>query len=246
MKVTVLKSGSKGNSTLIEINNLNILIDAGITLKELKNYNSNINIDVILITHSHSDHTSGLKLLYKEFKPLIYTRNEEVLNSPSYKSIYLEEELTLDTLNIKSFNLSHDSFCIGFLIKDTLDNNELVYITDTGYISQKVLNIIKNKNTYIIESNHDTELLMNGPYPFYLKQRILSDTGHLSNKDACKYLKTLIGPLTKTVILAHLSEHNNTPSVAYEELNNMLVKNNIKLDKVLIAKQKEVLEKLEV
>lgn len=246
MKVTVLKSGSKGNSTLIETKTLNILIDAGITLKELQEYKNDIKIDIVFITHSHTDHTSGLKRLYKNFSPIIYTRNETVLNSTDFKSLYLEKEIFIDNLDIISFNLSHDSDCIGFLIKDLNDNNELVYITDTGYINKKILDIIKNKNTYIIESNHDVEMLRNGSYPFYLKQRILSDTGHLSNKDCCRYLKDLIGSNTKNIILAHLSENNNTKDKALEEINQMINENCIKDVNIFVAEQHKNLEKIEV
>lgn len=246
MKVTVLKSGSKGNSTLIETKNNNILIDAGITLKELQTYNEKINIDYILVTHSHSDHTSGLKRLYKYFNPKIYSRNEEVLKDENYESHYLDSNITIDNINITSFNLSHDSDCIGFLIKDLETLNELVYITDTGYINKKILNMIQNKNTYIIESNHDINMLMDGPYPYYLKQRILSDSGHLSNKDCGRYLKDVIGENTKNIVLAHLSEKNNTEEMAKETITDTLNKNNITIEHIYVAKQKVILDKIEV
>lgn len=245
MKVTVLKSGSKGNSTLIEADHLNILLDAGITLKELESYDKD-NIDVILITHSHTDHTSGLKSIYKKYKPIIYTRNNDVLADENYKTTYLEKTFILDNLEIISFNLSHDSDCIGFLIKDLNDNNELVYITDTGYINSKILDKIVNKNVYIMESNHDIDMLRHGKYPFFLQQRILSDKGHLSNKDCSKYLSKLIGDKTNTIILAHLSEENNTSELALKELEKMLIKNNLNVTTIYVAKQKESLAKVEV
>lgn len=246
MKFTVLKSGSKGNCTLIETDHFNLLIDAGISLKELNNYKDNIKIDIILVTHSHIDHTSGLKSLYKKYHPKIYTRNIIVLENKDYETIYLEKEFLFDNLLITSFNLSHDSDCIGFLIKDLNDLNEFVYITDTGYINEKILAKIANKKIYLIESNHDTDMLMNGKYPFFLKQRILSDKGHLSNKDCSRYLSKLIGNKTTTVILAHLSEENNTKEKARKVFYQMLEKNNLSINKFLIADQKEVLEKLEV
>ena len=133
-------------------------------------------------------------------------------------------------------------FCIGFLIKDLNTDNELVYITDTGYINKKILDIIHNKNTYIIESNHDTELLRKGPYPFYLKQRILSDTGHLSNKDCCKYLKDLVGKDTKNIVLAHISENNNTKEIVLDEINNMVNDNGFNYVNIYVAEQKHNLD----
>lgn len=150
----------------------------------------------------------------------------------------------MDDLEVSYFNLSHDSDCIGINIKE--GSKELVYITDTGYINKKILTNIVNKDMYIIESNHDVKLLMNGKYPFFLQQRILSDKGHLSNKDCSRYLSTLIGDKTKYIVLAHLSEENNTPELASLELDKMLEKSNVKINKTYIAKQDESLETIEV
>ena len=248
MKITVLSSGSKGNATLIETKTKNILIDAGITLKDLESRidKDNINIDIIFITHSHGDHTKGLKQIYNKYKSVVYTRNEDVIAKGFCPTSYLEEILTIDSLEINSFNLSHDSACVGFKIKDKDTKKELIYITDTGYINKKILDQIENKDVYIIESNHDVELLRNGKYPFILQQRILSDKGHLSNKDCCKYLSKLIGNKTSYIILAHLSEENNTEEIAIAELQKMLIKKNFNVKSIQTAKQKEKLETIEV
>lgn len=245
MKVTVISSGSKGNSTLVETKSKNILIDAGISSKEIKKrLNKDINIDLLFITHAHIDHIKGLKSVYKEFKPTVFTRNEEVIEKNICDITYFDKPYILDDLEVSYFNLSHDSDCIGIKIKE--NNKELVYITDTGYINKKILTTIVNKDMYIIESNHDVELLMNGKYPFFLQQRILSDKGHLSNKDCSRYLSTLIGNKTKYIVLAHLSEENNTKELASFELNKMLEKNNFNIKKTYIAKQDESLETIEV
>lgn len=165
MKVTVISSGSKGNSTLVETKSKNILIDAGISSKEIKKrLNKDINIDLLFITHAHIDHIKGLKSVYKEFKPTVFTRNEEVIEKNICDITYFDKPYILDDLEVSYFNLSHDSDCIGIKIKE--NNKELVYITDTGYINKKILTTIVNKDMYIIESNHDVELLMNGKYPF--------------------------------------------------------------------------------
>ena len=104
---------------------------------------------------------------------------------------------------------------------------------------------MKNKNVYIIESNHDEEMLMEGPYPYILKQRVISDHGHLSNITTASYLQDIIGDKTKIIILAHISENNNTPELAYQTTKDMLEENN--LDKeVIIAKQYESLDEIEV
>ncbi len=245
MKVTVIASGSKGNATLIETKNKNMLIDAGITANEIKKrLKKDVKIDLLFITHAHIDHIKGLKSIVKEYNPSVYSRNDEVIKKNICNINYFNEPYKLEDLEISFFNLSHDSDCIGLNIKE--NDKEIVYITDTGYINKKILTSIVNKDMYIIESNHDVKMLMNGKYPFFLQQRILSDKGHLSNKDCSRYLSNIIGNNTKCVILAHLSEENNTPTLANIELNKMLEKSNIKLSKTYIAKQDECLETIEV
>lgn len=243
MKIKVLASGSKGNATLITTENNNILIDAGITLSNAIKRTSNIPvIDTILITHTHDDHIKGLKSYIKKYKPTIYTISKELENLIEYDNINNQDTINLEDIEINLFELSHDVSCSGFRIIENKTKKELIYITDTGYLNQKILKQIKNKNMYIIESNHDTNMLMNGKYPFYLKQRIMGDKGHLSNNQASDYLKKVIGDNTKTVVLAHLSEENNTKELAYETIKKVL-DDNITL---IIAPQEEALETIEV
>ena len=246
MKVTVLASGSKGNCTLLQTKDVNILIDAGISCKELeKRINKdNIKIDIILITHSHIDHIAGLKSIYNKYKPIVYTRNLDLIEKNICATNTIEGPIIVKDLIIDYFPLSHDNDCIGYIFKES--NKELVYITDTGYINSKILTNIVNKTMYIIESNHDVELLRNGKYPFFLQQRILNDTGHLSNKDCCKYLSKIIGDNTTCIVLAHLSEENNTEEIAKQELDIMLEKKELKVKKTYIAKQNESLDEVEV
>ena len=142
------------------------------------------------------------------------------------------------------FPLSHDVPCNGILIKE--NKKELVYITDTGYINNKVLEKLKDKDIYIMESNHDIEKLRNGKYPFFLKQRILGDKGHLSNEMASKYLLKLVGNNTKYIVLAHLSEENTTEDLALSTIQSEFKKSNKRIKNLYIAKQDESLEKIEV
>ena len=122
----------------------------------------------------------------------------------------------------------------------------MVYITDTGYINSRYFDILSNKNLYVLESNHDVLMLKNGPYPYFLQQRVLSDKGHLSNEQASNYLCKFIGKDTKTIVLAHLSEKNNSEEKALETLNNSLKEKNIDFNNILIAKQNEPTEVIEV
>ena len=240
MKITILASGSKGNSTLIETENKNILIDVGLPLSNLeKRLERNMpKIDILIITHTHIDHIKGIKSILKKQKPIIYTLENnleekiEDTNLITHEKTYEEDELTINL-----FELSHDVPCLGVYLKEK--DNELIYLTDTGYIKEKLLKKYKNKTIYIIESNYEEEMLISGSYPFYLKQRIRSDRGHISNEDTCRYLKTLIGDKTKYICLAHLSEENNNPEIVKEKVNNTINKLQNKPDRVIICSQIE-------
>lgn len=242
-------SGSKGNSTFIDLGNKKILIDVGFSYKKIKEQLSKINIDpkqidAVLITHDHTDHTYGLPVFIKNVNPELYITpevEEAILKYPYQKSIYLGDELYLDNAMIKVIPTSHDSLTSnGFLIEK--DNESLVYITDTGYINQRYFKFLQNKTYYIIESNHDTERLIKGRYPEYLQRRILSDKGHLSNELCAGYLSKFIGPNTKKVILAHLSEENNTEELALTTSKNILKENNIDFNNIICASQNELTE----
>ncbi len=255
MKVSVLSSGSKGNCTLIEEGDTRILVDLGVTksyvesrLRELQVEPEEIN--AILITHTHVDHIQGLKFFLKKYKTTLYVNKiiykilREQLEDFSYK-IYEESSFDIDDLNIKVIKTSHDvKGSVGFIIKGKKES--IVYITDTGYINNKYFELLKNHNLYVIESNHDVEMLMNGKYPFNLKKRILGNKGHLSNCDTAYYLSEFIGPRTTTVILAHVSLDNNTYEVALETVKQILASKNIKVNKYIVAKQKERTELIEV
>lgn len=248
MKIAVLGSGSKGNSTFIDLGNKKILIDVGFSYKVIKERLSTINvdpkeIDAVLITHDHSDHTNGLKVFLNKVKPdlFITEKIEKSLLEMSYeKSNYIEDEMLYHGTLIKQIPTSHDAITsCGFLI----ENNEesLVYITDTGYINYRNFVYLQNKNYYILESNHDTEMLIKGPYPEHLQRRISSVKGHLSNELCAGYLSKLIGPDTKKVILAHLSETNNTPELALITNKKILNDNGIDFEKIECASEKNVI-----
>jgi len=253
MKISVLSSGSKGNCTYVETKNHKILIDIGTSSLYVEKALKSIgvepsNIDIVLITHAHIDHVGGLKVFCKKYNPLVYISdkiqkesNLTIINSSNEEDININYDIS-----IKSIALSHDVTDIkGYVIEE--DNSSMVYITDTGYISEKMFKYITNKNLYVFESNHDIEMLMNNPkYPHHTKIRILSDKGHLSNKDSSYYLSKLIGDNTKQVILAHLSEQNNTEELALGMLNDTLKRKNINFNNIIIARQNEVTELFDV
>ena len=188
MKVKVLASGSKGNSTLIRTSEVKVLIDIGINYQTLASELEKLNLtpndlDAILITHTHSDHIKGLQVLVKKTNLRVYAL-EEMLEELSKKipldNIFIyENPFEIGDLKINIIRISHDVEGVGFIIEH--HNHSLVYITDTGYINRRYLPLMTNKDVYIIESNHDEKMLMEGPYPYILKQRVISDKGHLSN-----------------------------------------------------------------
>lgn len=245
MKVIVLASGSKGNSTYIEYKNTKILIDMGISSSSVEKKLNEIGVsskelDGVLITHTHIDHIGGIKTFVKRYNVPIYLTeimyNELEINFDN-KIFVNDDKLIIKDIEIDVIKTSHDTNdSNGFVIKASKD---IVYITDTGYINKKYFRQIYNKNIYIFESNHDIEMLMNGKYPHYLKNRILSDRGHLSNRDSAYYLSKLAGNNTSHIVLAHLSEENNTEEKALESLHRALNKENKVVDNIEVAKQKE-------
>ena len=252
MRVCVLSSGSKGNTTYIECGNTKILIDAGNSCKyivdKLKEIGINgKDIDAIFMTHTHSDHIKGLKVFANRFNPLIFVTKDMLvdLDYISNYSIIAKNEFNFKDIDIEVIKTSHDApGSVGYIFNG--DDKSVVYITDTGYINNKYFDLLKNRNVYILESNHDIEMLNNGRYPFRLRQRILSDKGHLSNYDSARYLSSFIGDKTKCIVLAHLSEENNTYELAYNELVERLDGNNQSVDKIIIAKQDIETELVEV
>ena len=255
MKVCVLSSGSKGNSCFLETKETKILIDVGTTTQYIVNELDKLGvkpteIDAILITHIHVDHIHGLKTFIKKYNPTICVTEkllgllEEQVGTFKYE-LYEDKQAIIKDLRINTIRTSHDAGeQMGFIIKN--DDKSIVYITDTGYINSRYYDLLKNKNLYILESNHDVLMLKNGPYPYFLQQRVLSDKGHLSNEQASNYLCKFIGESTKTIVLAHLSEKNNSEEKALETLNKTLEKNNINFNNILIARQNEPTKVIEV
>ena len=204
-------------------------------------------IDTILITHAHTDHINGLKKVVKDVKPKIYL-TEKMLNELDYEIEnydLISDDFILGDLNVEIIKLSHDADDINGYILSSNDKS-IVYITDTGYINVKNHKRLKNKNLYIMESNHDVNMLMKGKYPYHIKMRILGDKGHLSNKDSANYLSNFIGDNTKHVILAHLSHENNEPEIALNNLKKVLKEKNINNPDIIVATQEERTELIEV
>lgn len=251
MRICVLASGSKGNSTLIQTEHSNTLIDVGMSNLYIEKKLIFLGIDPdkidnIFITHPHIDHVAGLKVFIKKHNPTVYLTKkmyDELSQTIAFNNyVILEGDLYINNLNVKYFKTSHDAVdSVGYIF--TNNDKEFVYVTDTGYINSKYFDLLTNKDMYVFESNHDVNLLMNNPnYPYQTKQRILSDKGHLSNKDSSFYLSKFVGNKTKYIVLAHLSEQNNNKDLA---LNTLQEKIGTDID-VIIAEQDEMTELVEI
>jgi len=236
IKCVPLFSGSTGNSVYINCNGEEFLIDAGVSCKALtsalEHIGSNIaDIKGIFVTHEHIDHIKGLEMISKKHHIPVY------MNTNSAKYIYCSsgydnlrstlrildptECVNTDNARFDVYKTPHDSWGSVCYRVSTADD-ALGYATDIGYISKGIASALLGCSTVVIESNHDIDMLKNGPYPIYLQNRILSKNGHLSNEDCGRFLPYLAESGTKRIYLAHLSKENNLPALALENAKNAL------------------------
>lgn len=241
-KIVPLFSSSSGNSFYIGGNNEGILVDAGRNCKQLElallsNEIDTRTIKAIFVTHEHTDHCSALKVFAKRYNLPIYgskgtlealIRADRVDSSADMRAI--DSEVVLGDMQIQRVDTSHDaSESCGYFIT-TADNRKCSVVTDTGFLTQSAIDALKKSNAIVIESNHDIEMLKNGPYPYILKKRVLSMTGHLSNVDCAKALPNLVQSGVTRILLAHLSQENNTVRLAKDTSISYLQSAGMKLD----------------
>jgi phosphoribosyl 1,2-cyclic phosphodiesterase len=222
MDLTLLASGSKGNSFVIQDQGTKVMIDCGTTKKHLieglHKLHLEINdLDALLITHDHSDHISQIR----HFKDLDIYSPVEISDIDTFRVRPLQK-FTINNLTFTPIALSHDALnTTGYIIEDGIE--KLVYVTDTGYVNQRYIPMMKDADWIILESNHDVDMLMHTSRPQFLKQRIYGDDGHLNNEDCAQVLKQIVTKNTKMIILAHLSEQANTREKALEVTSEVLL-----------------------
>lgn len=229
MQVCTLASGSSGNSVYVEGGGSAVLVDAGLSGKAITRSLESISVDPsqlegILVTHEHSDHIKGVGILSRKYDLKVYaTENTwdammpSIGNVPDYNCCVLEsgKGLEIGGLQIEHFETSHDAVdSVGFSFFS--EGVKIGLATDTGYLTQAARKSLEGSDLLVFEANHDLNMLKMGRYPWHLKQRILSNQGHLSNIAAGDCLASLVSGNTKTVILAHLSKENNVPELAYQ------------------------------
>lgn len=239
MRVSVLASGSTGNTSLIETEQHKILMDAGLSGKKIKELLNEVDVDIndidmAFLSHDHSDHSKGLGVLMRRYpkiaayanrgtwKYLDETQKIGQIPQAQMKIIEPKQTKTFGDVAITAFATSHDAADPQYYVFAS-GGKRIAFLTDTGYVSQKVKDVIKDADAYMVEFNYDDMMLRNGPYSWSLKQRILSDVGHLSNEDAAHALLDVVSDKTKHIFLAHRSQHNNTAKLAYDTAKRILL-----------------------
>lgn len=232
--VHTLASGSSGNALVLSCGGVHLLVDAGISCRRVTAGLRTLELEpadlsAVLITHTHADHISGLQTLLKRTDAPVYATGSTgrglVCRVTGLAGRLKELECCCPTflgeVAVTAFSTSHDApGACGFRF-DTPDGG-IGLLTDTGYVTDAAAEILPGVSLAILEANHDEESLLSGPYPYYLKRRILGDEGHLCNSDAARFAVTLAQQGAAEIVLAHLSRENNTPAMALQAVETAL------------------------
>lgn len=235
MRFSILASGSSGNALYIETEKTRILVDVGLSGKQLEKRLQVIGIDPatitsLLVSHEHSDHVKGLGVFSRRYQIPVYLnektwqhlpRNIGEIPTELIHIIETGSSFDLADLHIDAFPISHDA-AEPLAFTFTHQQEKLAVVTDLGYVNQKIVDRVKGADAFVWESNHDIEMLRIGTYPWNVKRRILSDTGHLSNQDAGESLAELLQGVGEQIFLAHLSRDNNMPELAHLTVKSVL------------------------
>ncbi|GAA0608096.1 MBL fold metallo-hydrolase [Virgibacillus siamensis] len=243
LRFSVLASGSTGNAFYIESDREKILVDAGLSGKQLDRLFGEIQVNpaelsCILVTHEHSDHIKGLGIFARKYNlPIYANENTWKAMENAIGTISLDQKFTFGTgeietfrdIDVESFGVSHDAAEPMFF---TFHHNrkKVALVTDLGYVSERIKKTVEDADAYIFEANHDVSMLRMGRYPWNVKRRILGDSGHVSNEDSGLALSDIISNRTKRIYLAHLSQDNNMKDLARMSVSNVLKERGIQLD----------------
>lgn len=253
-KFCTLFSSSSGNCTFISDGKTNLLVDAGVSAARICSALAEIgyspyDIDGILLTHEHRDHISGVSVLSRNYSIPVYANvgtMEKALAITGWifddyiHTFRTNEKFAVGDIEVFPFSIPHDTIDpVGYTFR--FGGKYYSVATDTGHVSESILKHLCKSDAVLIESNHDVQMLLDGPYPYPLKKRILGDKGHLSNENCAHFAAQLVKWGTTRIALGHLSEKNNAPELAYEATARCFCENNIKIgtDVVLQVAPKE-------
>ena len=231
MRLCSIASGSSGNCIYVGSDATHLLVDVGISGKKIECGLNSLglsgnDLDGILITHEHSDHISGLGVLARKYEIPIYatrgtitairrTKNLGNLDDDLFREIKEDSKFTIKDLTVNPMRVSHDS-AQPAAYRFSYGSKKVAVCTDLGIYNDYTVECLKGMDALLIEANHDVNMLQVGPYPYYLKQRILGDRGHLSNENSGRLLSRILHDRLQTIVLGHLSKENNLPELAYE------------------------------
>lgn len=239
-EICTLASGSKGNCLYVKSGSTSLLIDEGLTVKELQ-LRARLRdidlsqVDAVLVTHEHSDHVKGVEQFSRAYQKDVYmpqscfdTLNAHGCAITRYRHVdAFDGGFDIGDIKITPFRLPHDArYTVGYRLSD--GKCDIAVATDLGFVSDNTLAKLCGCKAVVIESNHDRIMLEKGRYPYALKVRIASKNGHLSNDDSAQTCTQLAASGTQRILLAHLSEDNNTPELAFQAVRDKLMKNGIK------------------
>jgi phosphoribosyl 1,2-cyclic phosphodiesterase len=223
VKFCVLASGSSGNAALLATENTRLLVDAGLSMRELGKRLAGVGeelarIDAIILTHEHSDHASGIPVLARRLrKPIFLTRLTVPAidwgeGEPRLMPFQAGASFHVGDIEVQSFSIPHDAIDpVGFRFE--AEGVSIGLVTDLGYIPESIKYHLRRTDLLMIEANHDLDMLKVGPYPWSVKQRVMSRVGHLSNLMMSDYLMQDLDSSTANLVLGHISEHNNHPEI---------------------------------
>jgi len=256
LRIAILGSGSSGNSVFAATDHVRVLFDAGFSYRQLALRLQGIGespeqLDAVVVSHEHSDHIAGLRVLFKRTGiPLYITRpTAETIEwkDPRPKMEFFEagRSIGIGDLKIDTFTTPHDAVDpVGFRLQ--ADGAPVGIATDLGYMPESVKRHIRDCELLILESNHDVEMLKFGPYPWHVKQRVMSRNGHLSNHNVAEFLVEDFDRRARAVVLAHLSGHNNCPYEAHMSAQQALERVGASHTQVHVASQSEPSEVFEL
>ena len=247
IRFCTLYSGSSGNAVYLETKNTKILIDCGVSGKKIATSLMDIGvkadeIDAVFVTHEHVDHTKSLGIMSRRYNLPIYANKNTwkgigdtigSISDDNKRYIETNKDFLIKDLLVHPFSIPHDAAApVGYNFY--ADNKKIAFATDIGHVNESLTSNVRGCDMFFVEANHDIEMLKCCSYPYYVKQRILGEKGHLCNETSAELIACMVGSGTERFLLGHLSKENNFPQLAYKTVSNVLEEKSIKIGKDIL------------